>query len=369
MKIPLALVRAATPFVMWGASLRRRVLPPQLAMLELATAIWPALALRATIKVGVADRLAKHPATPGELARDLGLHEQSVRRVLRLLSGYDIVREGRGGRFELTRIGRYAARDTRESVADFVRYAGEAWQLGPMERLDETLRTGVPAFEIVHGSTFFEYASSHPEVGELFDSAMTSVAPLYGAAVANAYDFSQTSPVADVGGGSGLVLRAILRAYPNATGVLFDLPGAISHAPHVLGEEYARVRVEAGDFFDRVPPGARTYVLSHVLHNWDDERAIKILSNVRKELPADGRVLIVETVLGDKPNRWSAGNLTDAQMLLLVRGRERSRVEFETLFARAGLHAVRVIPTSAAESIIEAVASNPAGVAGGDDLV
>lgn len=353
MKIPLALVRAATPFVMWGASLRRRMLPPQLAILELATAIWPALALRATIKVGIADRLASRPATPGELARDLGLHEQSVRRVLRLLSGYDIVREVRGGRFELTRIGRYAARDTRDSVADFVRYAGEPWQLGPWERLDETLRTGVPAFEIVHGRSFFEYASSHPEIGELFDSAMTSVASLYGAAVANAYDFSRASPIADVGGSSGLVLRAILRAHPDANGILFDLPGAISRAPQVLGDEYMRVRVEAGDFFERAPSGAKTYVLSHVLHNWDDERAVKILSNVRKELPADGRVLIVETLLGDKPNRWSAGNLTDAQMLSLVRGRERTRAEFETLLARADLRAVRVIPTSAAESIIE----------------
>jgi DNA-binding transcriptional ArsR family regulator len=329
------------------------MLPPQFAILELATAIWPALALRAIIKVGIADRLASCPATPGELARDLGLHEQSVRRVLRLLSGYDIVREMRSGRFELTRIGRYAARDTRESVADFVRYAGEPWQLGPWERLDETLRTGVPAFEIVHGSSFFEYASSHPDVGELFDSAMMSVAPLYGAAVANAYDFSQASPIADVGGGSGLVLRAILRAYPDAKGVLFDLPGPISRAPQVFGDEYPRLRVEAGDFFERAPSGARTYVLSHVLHNWDDERAVKILCNVRKELPADGRVLIVETLLGDKPNRWSAGNMNDAQMLSLVRGRERTRVEFETLLARADLRAVRVIPTSAAESIIE----------------
>jgi len=353
-KIPLALVRASTPFVMWAASLRRRLLPPQFALLELATATWPALALRAIIKVGIADRLAHSSATPGELASDLDLHEQSVRRVLRLLSGYDIVREVPGGKFELTRIGRYAANDTRESVADFVRYAGEPWQLGAWERLDETLRSGVPAFEVVHGSGFFEYASSHPEMGELFDSAMTSVAPLYGVAVAHAYNFSRASPVADVGGGAGLMLRAILRAYPDAKGVLFDLPGAISRAPHVLGAESARVRIEAGDFFERAPSGARTYVLSHVLHNWDDERAVKILRNIRRELPADGRVLVVETVLDGKPNRWSAGNLNDMQMLTLVRGRERTRAEYSELLRQAGLAVKRIIPTSAAESILVA---------------
>jgi hypothetical protein len=337
---------------MWAASLRRRALPPQFAVLEMTTAIWPALALRAIVRVGIADRLARGPATPDELARDLVLHEPSVRRVLRLLSGYDVVHEARNGRFELTRIGRCAARDTPESVADFVRYAGEPWQLDSWERLSETLRTGVPAFEIVHGTSFFEYAGTHPEAGELFDSAMTAVAPLYGFAVAHAYDFSHASPVADVGGGSGLMLRAILRAYPDVQGVLFDLPGAISRAPQVLGDERARVRVEAGDFFELAPSGARTYLLSHVLHNWEDERAVKILSNVRKELPADGRVLIVETLLCDKPNRWSAGNLNDAQMLSLVRGRERTRAEYADLLRQAGFTIKRIIPTAAAESIL-----------------
>src|SRR5436309_2718779 len=112
MKIPLALVRAATPFFVWASSLRRRILPPQFAILELATGIWPALALRAVVKAGVADRLADHPSSPAELAHDLGLHEQSVRRILRLLAGYDVVCERRDGRFELTRIGRYVANDT-----------------------------------------------------------------------------------------------------------------------------------------------------------------------------------------------------------------------------------------------------------------
>ncbi len=354
MKIPLALVRAATPLVMWASSVRRRILPPEFAVLELMTGIWPALALRAIVKAGIADRLAHRPASPAEVASDLGLHESSVRRVLRLLSGYDVVRELRGERFELTRIGRYAARETPGNMADFIRYTGEPWQLAPWERLDETLRTGVPAFEIVYGSSFFEYARSHPEAGELFDSAMASVAPIYGVAIANAYDFSQASPIADVGGGSGLVLRAILRAYPRAEGMLFDLPGALTLAHQVCGDEYARIRVEAGDFFERVPHGAKTYVLSHVLHNWDDERAVKILRNIRKELPADGRVLAVEAFLGDKPNRWSAGNMTDAQMLTLVRGRERTHAEFEALLAQADLRLTRVIPTSAAESIIEA---------------
>jgi hypothetical protein len=356
-RLPLALVRALTPFVVWASSVRRRVLPPQLAIMELATGIWPALALRAIVKAGIVDRLARGSASPTGLAHDLGLHEQSVRRILRLLAGYDVVRELHDGRFELTRIGRYVARDTQGNVADFVRYVGEPWQLEPWERLDETLRTGDPAFEIVYGSDFFEYTKTHPEAAELFDGAMTSVSNLHAQAVADAYDFSQGSPVADIGGGSGLLLGAILRAYPRTEGVLFDLPSALSRAEQSLGDERARVRLEAGDFFERAPHGAKTHVLSHILHDWDDKRALKILRNVRKELSADGRVLIVEVLLDDTPNRWGPGNLTDAQMLAMLPGRERTRAEFEALLAQADLKLTRVIPTSAAESIIEAAAA------------
>ncbi|HET9394368.1 MAG TPA: methyltransferase [Candidatus Rubrimentiphilum sp.] len=360
MKLPLALVRAATPLFVWASSVRRRVLPPQFAILELATGIWPALALRAIVKVGIPDRLARGAATPAELARDLGLHEGSVRRILKLLSGYDIVRELRDGRFELTRIGRYAASRTPGNVADFVRYVGEPWHLGPWGRLEETLRTGMPAFEIVHGSGFFEYASAHPEMGELFDNAMASVAPLHAQAVADAYDFSHASPIADIGGGSGLVLGAILRAFPGADGILFDLPGALKLAERSLGPEQARIRFEAGDFFERAPQGAKTFVLAHILHDWDDIKALKILQNVRKVMPADGRVLIVEALLLDEPNRWSAANVTDAQMLTMLRGRERTAAEYGALLAQAGLKLTRVIPTTAAESIVEACPSSPA---------
>lgn len=148
------------------------------------------------------------------------------------------------------------------------------------------------------------------------------------------------------------MLRAILRAYGEVKGILFDLPGAISQAQHVLGDERGRVHIEAGDFFERAPSGARTYLLSHVLHNWDDERAVKILANIRKELTEGGRVLIVETVIGGKPNRWSAGNLNDAQMLVLVSGRERTRAEYADLLKKAGLAVERIVPTSAAESIL-----------------
>lgn len=350
MKIPFGLVRMFTPVVAAATSLRRRMIPPQLAAMELATGIWPALALRAFVKAGIADRLGRGPGTPAEIARDLSLHERSVGRVLRLLAGYDVVRQ-EGGAFELTEIGECAVADSEGSVADFLRYVGEPWQLDPWAHMEETLRTGKPAFEVVYGSGFFDYAKAHPEVGELFDRAMNSAAKLHAAAIAEAFDFSQASPIADVGGGSGLVARAILRRYPTATVILSDLPGALAVARTQLSEFGQRVEFSVNDFFESVPP-AKTYILTHILHDWDDERALNILANVRNAMLPGGTLIIAEALAEENPNVWSAAALTDAQMLVMLSGRERTRNEYAALLAQAGFQVSRVIATSAAESLI-----------------
>jgi SAM-dependent methyltransferase len=354
-KIPSAFVHALTPIFAATSSIRRRMIPPQLAVMEMATGIWPALALRAFVKAGIANRLNEGAASPGDIARDLSLHEESVRRVLRFLAGYDIVHESRGV-YTLTEMGHCAADASPDSVADFLRYAGEMWHLEPWSRLDETLRTGKPAFEVTYGSGFFEYTKAHPAAGELFDRAMNAAAKLHAHAIAEAYDFSTGSPVADVGGGSGLVLQAILERYPRVRAVLYDLPGAVAAARIQLARFSDRVEYIEGDFFDAVPP-ATTYVLTHILHDWDDERALRILANIGRSIAPNGRLLVAEALSEEDPNTWSPASLTDAQMLTMLTGRERTRGEFQALLAKAGFRVKRVIPTSAAESIIECAAA------------
>ncbi len=331
------------------------MIPPQLAIMEMATGIWPALALRAFVKAGIADRLARGAASPGDIARDLSLHEDSVRRILRMLAGYDVVHET-GGMYALTEIGRCAASESSTSVADFLRYVGEPWQLEPWSRLDETLRTGRPAFDVVYGSGFFEYTKEHPELGGLFDRAMSAVAKLHADAIAEAYDFSNASPVADIGGGAGLVLAAVLGRYPRARGLLYDLPGCVAAARAQLAGLADRIDFVAGDFFQDVPP-AKTYILTHILHDWNDERALKILRNVTHSIGPDGRLLVAEALSEEDPNGWSPAALTDAQMLAMLTGRERTRAEYAELFSQAGFTVKRVIPTAAAESILVCVPS------------
>jgi len=349
-KIPAAFVHALTPLFASVSSVRRRAIPPQLAIMEMATGIWPAMILRAFVKSGIANRLEKSPASPDEIARDLSLHAPSVRRVLRFLAGYDVVHSNRES-FELTEIGRCAASGNSTSVADFVSYVGEPWQLVPWTHLDETLRTGKPAFDLTYGSVFFEYLKSHEDVQSIFDRAMNDVAKLHAAAIAQAYDFSRASPVADIGGGSGLVLHAILSRYPKVRGILSDLPAAVEKARAQLAELAGRVEFVPGDFFESVP-GAKTYVLTHILHDWDDDRSLTLLRAIRRSIEPGGYVLVAEALAENDPNVWSAASLTDAQMLTMLTGRERTGSEYAALLREGGFTVKRIIPTSAAESII-----------------
>lgn len=343
---------------MWIAlrSLERRLLPPRLALMELATGIWPAMAIRAAIESGIIEELARESAPAARVAASRGLESSCTLRLLRLLAGYGVVRERADEFFELTRIGRCAVAGIQGSVAPFVRYVGEEWELRPWQRLSDTLKTGTPAFELIYGMPFFEYAHAKPEVAQLFTAAMESVAALHADAVAGAYDFTKFTKVVDVGGGNGTLLALLLRNNPRLHGVLFDLPHVAERARDALAPFGERAQIEAGDFFLALPADADLYLLSHVLHDWDDAGALQILRSVRKAMLPHGRALVVECVLSGARNRWDQGLLTDVQMMAVLRGRERTLSEFAALFAKAQLRIVRVVNTSAAEKIIEIAA-------------
>lgn len=340
---------------MWLSSVRRRLLPPQFALMELGTSLWPALCLIACARLRVAEALESGPKTSAEIARERNLDAPALYRVLRLLSGYDIVREDRNGRFALTRIGRALSGST-GSAGPFLRYLGEPWQLGPWVRLDETLRTGKPVFEAMYGRPFFDFVRENAGAAAVFDDAMTSVAALHAAAVCSAYDFSNAACVVDVGGGKGVQLAALLAENPHLRGVLYDSPHVVesSNADLVYAEMQGRCDRVAGNFFESVPAGGDAYILSHILHDWDDGHALRILRACRAAMTPSAKLLIVECVIDNGTNRWAQGHLTDLQMLLTLNGRERTGGEFAELLRAAGFSIARVLPLAAAESIIEA---------------
>jgi SAM-dependent methyltransferase len=307
-------------------------------------------------KLGVADLLASGPTSASELAEATGTHPRSLYRILRTLASYGVFRELADGRFELTPLAEDLRSDAPGSLRDAAIFMGEEWHWRVWGHTLHSVRTGDPAWERAHGSEIFPWFAAHPEESRVFDRAMTSFSTLATAAVVEAYDFSGFDTLVDVAGGHGLLLSAILSANPQLRGVLFDQPHVIEDARAFVASKGLQERYElaGGDFFESVPAGADAYILKHIIHDWDDGRAVSILKNIARAMREDGRVLLVEMVL-PPANVPHLGKVLDIEMLTSPGGLERTEEEYGELFDRAGLRLARVVPTRSPYSIVEAL--------------
>jgi ubiquinone/menaquinone biosynthesis C-methylase UbiE len=217
-----------------------------------------------------------------------------------------------------------------------------------------SVQTGQTAFDKLYGMPVFEFLSRNEEQAQVFDAAMVGIHGRETAAMIDAFDFSDVKVLADVGGGNGSLLIGVLTKHPALRGILYDLPGVVERAKARLEAAGVldRCRVIGGSFFESVPAGADAYLLRHIIHDWDDERATTILRNVHRVMPASGKLLVVEGIIapGNEP---SFGKLLDLTMLVIPGGKERTEEEFRELFAGAGFDLARVVPTQADVSVIE----------------
>jgi SAM-dependent methyltransferase len=221
-----------------------------------------------------------------------------------------------------------------------------------------SLRSGEPAFPRVFGMDSFAYMAQHPDEAANFDAAMAGFTRQIAIAVAASYDFSPFSRVVDVGGGSGALVAGILQANPALSGILFDLPHVAERAKASLAELGLadRCTVIGGDFFEDVPDGADVYLLKHVIHDWNDERAVAILRSCRRAMGPAARLLIVEGVYPPRVDQSDASRgaaANDVNMLVCTGGRQRSEAQFRALYKEAGLKQTRIVSTEARVCIIE----------------
>jgi hypothetical protein len=207
-----------------------------------------------------------------------------------------------------------------------------------------SVRTGENAFRHVHGVGVWSYRESHPEEQATFDRAMTAMSQGIAQAVADAYDFGRYGTVVDVGGGRGALLSAVLERHPGVRGVLVDQPAVVA-AAELLPEIARRCEIVGGDFFLAVPPGGDVYLLKAVIHDWPDSESVQILANVRKVLPDNGVVVLIEQLLDEGPDPARTA-FSDLNMLVAPGGRERTRQEYTALLQQAGLVLDEVIPTA-----------------------
>ena len=296
------------------------------------------------------------PQDPGARAslRELGVHERSLHRLLRALASVGIFAEDADGYFGLTPLAELLRSDLpdsqRATVQMMVGQFYEAWG-----GLLESIRTGEPAFLTRKGKSFFDDLAENHDRARIFDAAMKSRNDRKTQAMLAVYDFTGVRLLADIGGGNGSLLTAVLKTYPAMRAILFDRAGVIERARGVIASEglTERVKLESGSFLESVPRGADAYLLRHILHNWDDEDAVVILERVHEAMEEKGTLLVIDRVIppGNEP---MFGKIMDLNMLVMLGGVERTLAEFQRLFGQAGFVIQRIVPTEAEVSVIEA---------------
>jgi hypothetical protein len=328
--------------------------PPPVQMLQMLGGFQISQALYVAAKLGVADRLVDGARSVADLADAVGADPTSLGRLLCTLASLGVFTEPEPGIFAVTPLGRTLASDEPGSMRDVALMWMET-HYNPFSRLIDTVKTGVTAADLHYGEPFFDWLSQYPDQVTQFTGAMANLTGGIKAGAVASYDFGGAGTIVDIGGADGALLALILAEAPSTTGVTFDLPHVIADASaaikgHGLGD---RLRAESGDFFQAVPSGADTYLLSIVLHDWDDERAGKILGSIRKAAKPGATILALEPVMppGDEPHMSKTLDLT---MMAMTGGLERTEDEHRQLFERAGLTFQGVVPTPTPISFVVA---------------
>ncbi|HEX9985825.1 MAG TPA: methyltransferase [Thermoanaerobaculia bacterium] len=320
-------------------------------VVQLASSHVIARAVQTVAELGIADHLNDGARTAAELAAVTGTHAPTLHRLMRSMAGAGLFAEDEQGRFSLTPLGSAL----RTGAPGYARSAARAmggplmWRaFGDFRR---TLENGEPVME----APIFTDMSGSPEHAARVNETQMAFAGAEPAAVTKAYDFAGIRSLVDVGGNIGNLLTTILLANPSLRGVVYDLPHVATVARRTVAERGLsdRCDVVGGSFFDSVPTGHDAYMLSHVVHDWPEPKCLTILGNIRRAIPDDGRLLIVEQIIptGNEPH---PSKFIDLILLTTTGGRERTLDEYTALLASAGFRIRRVVPTQMAVSVIEA---------------
>lgn len=330
------------------------------SVIELAVSSWKTHVTAAIARLGIPDHLASGPLTSAELAAAVRADADAVARLARAGASLGLLDEPSQGRYSLTEMGKCLMTGP-GSLRNFAIMHAEPGQTRPLEHLSEAIATGRPAARAALGQDIWDYYRDHPGEGDRFAGAMTGLSADLAPPVTAALDVAPYKRIIDVGGGHGILLRALLAAAPDATGVLFDLPEVIDGARET--ETGSRIQATGGNFFDAVPADGDLYVLQYVLHNWDDPSVARILRNCH-DAGRDGHALaVIEYLLPEQPGYWLPF-LLDLYMLAEFGGRERTVPEFRTLLSGAGYQLEKLIPLPNGQNILLArarPATAPAG--------
>ena len=309
-------------------------------------------------RLGIADHLREGPQTADALAQAVGAAPRPLYRLLRALASIGIFAETPEGAFEITPSARLLQSNVTGSLRTTALLYGDDLFWATYGGMLHSVRTGEPAFDHVHSESLFRHLEKNPAAASLFHQAMSGFSDQEMAAILAAYDFSGFASVADIGGGQGALVAALLKANPGMRGTILDLEPAADGARRLLADAGLTERATfiPGDFFGTIPGGNDLYLLKSVIHNWNDSAAANILRGCRRAMTDDARILVIERVI-PTGNVASEATLFDINMLVVLGSQERTEREYRALLHQAGFELTRVVPTRSAMSLIEGVPS------------
>ena len=326
--------------------------------MQLLTGKWVSNAVSAVARFAIPDLLESGPKTIDELAAATSTNKDALYRLLRATSCVGVCTELEDGRFAQTPLSEVLRTNAKPGLRNMAMMLADEWNMNFWGALPWSVQTGKSASFKVFGKPPWEAMMDLGEQSERFHNAMTDMSQMDSPVVAASYDFSQFKKIVDVAGGMGTLLAAILGSAPSLHGVLYEIPQAVEQAKGIgiLRPFESRCEIIAGSMLESVPAGADAFIMKHIIHDWDDEHSVQILSNCRKAVAPGGKVLVVDTVIPGG-NQFSFGKFLDLEMLVAPGGKERTAPEWEVLFTKAGLKLNRIIDTPAGMAILEGVSA------------
>ena len=329
--------------------------PAHAGLLQLLNGANVTSAVSCIARLAIPDLIENGPKSAEELAKEIGAQPRALYRLMRATASVGVLSEGSDGKFSQTPMSAILRSNATPSLRAWAIMMTREWSERGWEQLEYCVRTGNKGAEQIYGMPIFEYFQQHPEETQIFNDAMTALSTIDSPAVAAAYSFDGIRSIVDVGGGHGLLLATILARNPQMKGTLYDIAHVIEGAKGgPLRPVMDRCTLAAGDMFASVPAGADAYIMKHIIHDWPDDLCQKILAACRKGVNPGGKLLVVDGVI-QPGNDFSPTKYLDLVMMIFPGGCERSEKEFRELFAASGWKLNRVIPTAAADSILEGI--------------
>jgi hypothetical protein len=333
--------------------MRTTELPPHVQMMQFILGTWISKPIYVAAELGIADLLADGPKGIDEIAAMTGTHGPSLYRVMRALAGVGIFSETGDRSFGLTPMAECLKAGAMRSIALMF---GSGWHDKAWEYLLYGVRTGEVAFDKAHGMPAFDWFKEHPRAARIFHEANAIKATTSHRAIIHVYDFSPIARLTDVGGGHGALMAEILEANPAMRGVVAELPSVAREAREFIRAKGLETRCEVVecDFFSSIPRGSDAYLMSHILHDWSDEKCRRIVANCHAAMSPGSPLLVVEDII-PPGNEFSIAKLLDLEVFVMGGGRERTEAEFRELFESSGFTLSKIVPTQEGISVIEGI--------------